>query len=118
MRHFASRLRISHRIYLLVGLMTVGCCFLLAFAAYHIANSMFEQRGEQTRRLVESAHSMVMAYAQLVKAGKMATADAQREALERLSSMHYDNDEYFWVNDLSGVVLAHPKRNIVNSNMI
>ncbi len=118
MKFLSSHLKLTHRFYLLVGLSTLGCCILLGFAAWHLSNTLFQERGEQTRRLVESAQSIAASYAALAKAGEMTVDDAQKEAIKDLSSMRYDKDEYFWINDTSGVMLAHPKKALVGTNVL
>jgi methyl-accepting chemotaxis protein len=118
MKFLSSRLKLTHRFYLLVGLSTLSCCILIGFAAYNISTVIFTERGEQTRRLVESAQSIATSYASLVKAGEMTVDEAQKEALKSLSSMRYDKDEYFWVNDTAGVMLLHPKTSMVGTNML
>ena len=119
MRHFASRLKIAHRFYLLVGLFLLGSCSILAVAAYNVSSVLFQERGEQTRRVVEAAHSLVVSYANLAKTGQMTVDEAKQQALAHLSAMRYDKIQYFWVNDMSGVVLMHPTSpNLIGTKII
>jgi methyl-accepting chemotaxis protein len=58
--------------------------------------------------LVETAYSVVADAMARAQAGEMTEQAAQQQALSRLSRLRYEKDQYFWVNDMSGVMLMHP----------
>ncbi|WP_395702702.1 methyl-accepting chemotaxis protein [Aquabacterium sp.] len=61
-----------------------------------------------TRQHVEVAHGLI-AWAQGEEAaGRLPREQAQRQALQALSQLRYDGQEYFWVNDMQPRMLMHP----------
>lgn len=103
-----SRLTITLRIYLLVFLAALGMGSVLLVASQEINESLFSSRSEQTRRLVESAASLLKEYTQRASTGEMSIEEAQKRAMDRISQMRYDGTNYFWINDLQGKMVMHP----------
>jgi methyl-accepting chemotaxis protein len=101
-------LKVSSRLYLIVAMLVAGLAMLLAVASFDIRQALFESRGEQTRRLVETAHSVVSHYQALARSGEMSEDAAKRLAQQQVSLLRYDGDQYFWINDMSGMMLMHP----------
>ncbi len=46
------------------------------------------------------------------------TRQMQKQALEEISGMDLANKNYFWINNLQGVMLAHPNPKLVGKNVI
>jgi len=103
-----ARVKIAVRIYLLIAIVAIGMGFIFEQSVGMIKEALFEQRNEQTRRLVESAASLIQDYVKEVKAGDEPEEEAKRMVLKRLSKLRYDKDEYFWVHGLDGKMLMHP----------
>ena len=102
------RRSIGRRLSLIVLIIALGMAGTLALTSREVSNALFAEKGQETRRLVETAHSLVAAYQRIAAAGKMTEAAAKDEALDRLSQLRYDGQQYFWVNDLDGKMLMHP----------
>jgi len=61
-----------------------------------------------TRQHVEVAHG-VLAWAHARQlTGELTQQDAQDVAKKAISGMRYDTNEYFWINDMTPVVVMHP----------
>ncbi|WP_301103093.1 methyl-accepting chemotaxis protein [Propionivibrio sp.] len=81
---------------------------LLAGVLYSERALLLNDRKDKVRSLVESAHSVVAHFEDQARQGKMPVEAAQGAALAALRSMRYDNNEYFWVNDMAPKTLMHP----------
>ncbi|HYG89301.1 MAG TPA: methyl-accepting chemotaxis protein [Azospirillum sp.] len=99
------------------GKLTVMACAamlgMLVVAVVSLANlraQLMQDRETKTQNLVESAVSLVKRYADLADKGSLPEAEAKRLALESVVALRYEGDNYFWVNDLDGILLAHPHR--------
>jgi Methyl-accepting chemotaxis protein len=103
-----GRLRIAHRVLLVVVVMALAVPAVLGFAAYSFNRVMMAERGETTQKLVEVANSVVKSYLASVQAGEMTEAEAKQQALRQLAALRYDEVQYFWVNDMQGTMLMHP----------
>lgn len=99
---------IARRLYLIVLIMAFGMVGVLALTARNVSSALFAAKETETRHLVQTARSLVAEYQTLAKSGKITEATAKKEALERLSGMRFGHGEYFWVNDLNGIMLMHP----------
>ena len=124
MKPAASRLlffdrTIGRRLYLTVAIMALGMLSVLAIAAGETRDSLFAAKGTETRHLVETAQSLVADYQRRAALGEMTETAAQQEALTRLSRLRYEKDQYFWVNDMAGLMLMHPTSpQLVGTNVL
>lgn len=69
---------------------------------------LLSSKKEEIRTLVEAAHSIVSAYHHRSAAGELKEEQAKQLALERVGSMRYGKSGYFWINDMTPVMLMHP----------
>jgi methyl-accepting chemotaxis protein len=99
---------IGRRLYLIVLTMVLGVLGILAFSAEQTSQALWAAKGTETRHLVETAYSVVADSMAAAQRGEMTEQAAQQQALARLSRLRYEKDQYFWVNDMSGVMLMHP----------
>ena len=113
-----ARLNVNARIYLLIGIAGLGIAGIFIISASSIATALKHEREEQTRRLVETATSMINKYQTHAKAGEISEEEARKRALDSISALRYDSDQYFWVNDWDGNMLAHPRKELVGTNIL
>jgi methyl-accepting chemotaxis protein len=118
MGSWLSNLKIIIRINLLILIASLGLLSIVIVSWNSIENSLTEGRNEQTRRLVEVAYSSIESYIRRAKAGELTVEDAQKRALATILNLHYDGNEYFWVNDYDGKMLSHPTEKLVNTNVL
>jgi methyl-accepting chemotaxis protein len=102
------------RIKLLPKVFSIGLIVILAFVAVtsffiipEIRTVMFEGKKEDVKYLVSAAESQVERYYELSEEGLMTEEEAKAAALQAISFMRYEGDNYLWVNDLSKI-LMHP----------
>lgn len=81
---------------------------LLGWFYLQIRDSVFASNKMKTKHVVESAFSAVDAYAKKVKAGEMPEPEARKKALDAVKMLRYDENNYFWVNDMSPRMIMHP----------
>ncbi len=101
-------LTISQRVLGLVGLMAVGMIVLTAAGLWTLHGEIMREKHEETRRLVEVAHSLVADLHGQAEAGLLTEEEARSRALARLKGLRYDGVQYFWVNHIDGTMLMHP----------
>ena len=58
--------------------------------------------------LVQEAISVVASYEKQVDAGTLAKEDAQKQAVERIAAIRYNEKDYIWINDLTPRMIMHP----------
>jgi methyl-accepting chemotaxis protein len=105
-----SRLSITRQFILLgvVGVMiTLVTLIVGLLAVYNVA---LDAKKTQIRSMIEASVTSVEGFVTLAKEGKLTTAEAQREALVSIGAARYDNGDYFYIYDYTGLTIAHPNR--------
>ncbi|MCB4358173.1 methyl-accepting chemotaxis protein [Quatrionicoccus australiensis] len=90
-------------------LATIGALIVL-FAVLLIngKSQMLGDRQDKVRNLVEVAQATVANYEKEASEGRMSVDDAKKAAINTLRAMRYDKVEYFWINDLTDLMVMHP----------
>ncbi|WP_068711639.1 methyl-accepting chemotaxis protein [Vibrio tritonius] len=99
---------IATRQYLMIGITTILLLipFMLMLSSYQ--TDLMEAKKTKTRHLVESASSILAYYHQQQSEGKLSEADAKQQAKSVINQIRYDQGDYFWINDLTPVMVMHP----------
>lgn len=84
------RMTVSMRIYLIIGFTILGMSIVTMLATRSIEGSLMDARREQTRRIVEIATTLTAEYKARAKTGEMTVEEAQKRALQRISTLRYD----------------------------
>ncbi len=99
---------VATRLRLLAGLSALGVLGVaigLLWAAY---GQKLEDRRTAVRQTVEVAHALLQWAHEQQTSGKLDADAARQQALSALDRLRYGNNEYFWVNDMAGVMVHHP----------
>jgi hemerythrin-like metal-binding protein len=67
-----------------------------------------EERQDKIHDLTEAAYSLIAHYHDEATAGRLGEADAKQMALAAVRALRYGGNEYYWINDVKGVMLAQP----------
>ncbi len=119
MRVSMPTLTISRRLYLLIGISFLGMLGIVAIAGYDIKTLLTEERMDRTLRVVEVARSLVTDFHSRAQSGEMTVEEAKAQAMRALSRLRYDGDQYFWINDMDGMMLMHPTvSKLVGTNIL
>ncbi|WP_162138080.1 methyl-accepting chemotaxis protein [Pararhodospirillum photometricum] len=111
-------MKISLRLLLIVMAALLGMTVSGLLSLYDARDGLLEERKIKTREFVELAVSLVQAAHERVRAG-VPEATAKADALARLQELRYDKTNYFWINDLDGILLMHPHRaNAVGTSVL
>ncbi len=85
-------------------------CFSLAFIwAYNkMKRNLYDSKRLKTRHLVESAWGIMDHYAKQATAQKISTDEAHQQAKEVIRNLRYEENDYFWINDIYAKMIMHP----------
>ncbi|MBF0680019.1 MAG: cache domain-containing protein [Devosia sp.] len=100
-------LKISSRIYLLVGLMVLALAVTAWIGVHQVNTTRDELRGVELQAITEAAASIVNGQYERFERGEQTEAEARQNALAALQDLRYRGNEYMFVNDLTGIVLMH-----------
>ncbi len=110
---FLQNVKVFQKVLLLGVIIIVAFTALLAAYIYPIyKNSVFAQKEEQTKNMVNSAAAVLEHYVELEKNGTLTTEAAQSAAMDAVRYMRYDNGNYFWINDVNLKLIMHPNVSI------
>jgi methyl-accepting chemotaxis protein len=116
---YLDKLTIKNRlnlITLIVGLMVLLVTTVLN--AWSLNENLFQEAKIKLSNVVDNAESVVKMYQIKVKDGDLTLAEAQKQAKHTIQNMQYDGDNYIWVNDYEGIMLVHPKAELIGTNIL
>ena len=99
---------INRRLGILMGIIAVGISIGLGMALFELRTLLLDEKVHQLVRLVEAAQSLATDQYRRAQRGETAQASAQQAALQAISALRFDKDNYFWVSDTSGKMVMHP----------
>ncbi|SEK80250.1 methyl-accepting chemotaxis sensory transducer with Cache sensor [Pseudomonas sp. NFIX51] len=102
------RMSISRRLWLILivavlMLMTLGMLMLK-----QIRDDLYQAKAQKTQHVVQTANGVLAYFQGLESAGSLDRATAQKQALSAIRNLRYDQSDYFWINDLTPVMVMHP----------
>lgn len=107
-------LSISRRLWLVL---LVAVLMLLAMAGAmlkQINGDLYAAKAEKTMHLVQAASGVLAYYQGLETAGTLTREQAQQQAMDAIRGLRYNQNDYFWINDLRPVMIMHP----VNAKLV
>ncbi|WP_448188801.1 methyl-accepting chemotaxis protein [Azospirillum sp. sgz301742] len=104
----AYSLKLRGRLTAMASVALVGMIMIAVVALTSLRAELMNDRQMKTRDLVDAASSLALKYAELARTGAMPAEQAKKAALEAIGTLRYEGTNYFWVNDLDGVLLMHP----------
>ncbi len=108
MLELMRKLNINQRLWLLVLSAVAGIGLLTAFTLFEYRTTMINERALQTRKLVETMESVIRSFYHKEKVGLMDRDLAQKQAMIAIRSIRYDDNNYFWINDMDSRMVMHP----------
>ncbi|MBE2315307.1 methyl-accepting chemotaxis protein [Solirubrobacter sp. CPCC 204708] len=69
-----------------------------------------EARQDKVRDLTNTALTTIAGFQAREQAGELTRAQAQAGAIAAVKSMRYGDNDYFWINDMRPVMVAHPMK--------
>lgn len=107
---------------ILLSFLVTSSIFIILSGAYSVANLvqlnktetkvieklLFDNYNKMIKSEVETAICVLNIYYDNYKEGKMTEKEAQEAAKKEIKKLRYDKDGYFWIDDITGVLIAHP----------
>ena len=108
MIHALERMRVDHKLWLVLTLTLAGMLIVSAVSLYSLEHNLLEDRKIATKHVVETVWGVLEQYEQRVRAGELSTEEAQRQAVATIKALRYEGKEYFWINDMHPTMVMHP----------
>ncbi len=116
MYKFLMRFSISVRLFLIVLAAVIALITLISLNALQLREEMMAEKRLKTRHLVESAYGTLEYYHKLSTTAAMTEDAAKKAALKQISTLRYEEKEYFWINDYSPRMVMHPMKPALDGN--
>ncbi len=114
MYNLLGNIKIKYKLWVIIGLMAMGTAVLISVSLMSLKDNLLEDRKIKTKHVVETVHGFLDHYYGLEKSGQLTREQAQQAAQKAIESLRYDQDEYFWINDMNAVVVMHPIKPALN----
>jgi methyl-accepting chemotaxis protein len=111
---FLRHTSIRTRLFLLIFVVTAASLIPLFVTISDYKNDLINAKQTKTRHLVENTHSLIEHYYRLQSTGALSESDAQSAAKGAVSALRYEQSDYFWINDLTPVMIMHPMKPALN----
>ncbi len=99
---------LKNRIRVIVAVAAIGLLALAGLWLKSERSGLLSERMQSTKNLVNIPYSVLVEQYKLETEGKITRAEAQKRALDAIRTMRYEDDNYFWVNDMHPTMLMHP----------
>ncbi|MBE7637877.1 HAMP domain-containing protein [Sneathiella sp. P13V-1] len=86
----------------------IGIALIGTVGSMSISTTLYQDREETLRNIIESNLSIVAHYHKLASSGALTEEDAKTRALSSIEAVRYNETDYLWINDLDGKMLMHP----------
>lgn len=80
---------------------------LLGYFLPVVGNSLLQEKRVATQSVVEVVYGVIEYWGDQVSVGTVTKEMAQEKAKEEVAKLRYQNNEYFWINDLQPVMVMH-----------
>ncbi|WP_457442118.1 methyl-accepting chemotaxis protein [Roseateles sp. P5_E4] len=101
-------LRVSRRLALQTFGAVLGVLLVAGFLLFSERALIMNERQQAVKQAVEVAHGVVSHFHAQVAAGKLSEEDAKKAALVAVKGLRYGGSEYFWINDMTPLMVMHP----------
>ncbi|WLH87439.1 methyl-accepting chemotaxis protein [Pseudomonas sp. FP2338] len=98
---------ISRRLWLILIVAVLMLLTLGLLMLKQIHDDLYQAKRQQTQHVVQTASGVLAYYQNLEKTGVLTREAAQQQALSTVRGLRYDHDDYFWINDLTPVMIMH-----------
>ncbi|MGY2377384.1 methyl-accepting chemotaxis protein [Pseudomonas sp. SDO524_S393] len=98
---------ISRRLWLILIVAVLMLLTLGLLMLQQIHGDLYQAKRQQTQHVVQTASGVLAYYQNLEKTGVLTREAAQKQALSVVRGLRYDHDDYFWINDLTPVMIMH-----------
>jgi methyl-accepting chemotaxis protein len=99
---------ISRRLWLILIVAVLMLLTLGVLMLKQIHDDLYQAKAQKTQHVVQTANGVLAYYHGLEAAGTLSRDAAQKQALSVVRGLRYEQNDYFWINDLKPVMLMHP----------
>ncbi|ABV36592.1 methyl-accepting chemotaxis sensory transducer [Shewanella sediminis HAW-EB3] len=113
------KVKISTRLFIMLGLSIVATIFMFLFALISIENLLVAEKEAKLSSLADVGEKVIFRYYQSAQAGEMTEEEAKQGAILALNELRYAGKEYYWTIDTNGVMIQHAfAKKLIGTNVL
>jgi methyl-accepting chemotaxis protein len=98
------------RLYAIIGIAFIAFFAVSFYQTFHLKRALESERSLDLKHLAEVATGILQEEYAASEAGQISSGEAKKRAASRLSKLRYDQQGYFWINDLEPKMIMHPMK--------
>ena len=106
---------IAKKLAILIASAVGGVAILTALFLYSERALIMQERKASVQQAVEATHGLLGHFEQQAAAGKVTRDEAKKMALDAIRDLRFSGTEYFWVNDMTPMMIMHPIKPELNN---
>jgi len=103
-----KNLKISTKLYSLFAAGILTFILGLTFSLFYAYNKVETERRGSLISMNETAISIFEKYHEMEQSGTLSREEAQARSMEVVGAMRYGTAGYFWINDMTNIMIMHP----------
>ncbi len=72
-----------------------------------VEKKLMDEKKNATKNVVDVAYTLVASFEARVKSGELKLGEAQKRAIASVKSLRYQGNEYYFINDMNGIMVMH-----------
>ncbi|AZC26778.1 Methyl-accepting chemotaxis sensor/transducer protein [Pseudomonas sessilinigenes] len=108
MMNSLRKMSISQRLWLILVVAVLTLVTLGVMMLKQIHDDLYQAKAQKTQHVVQTAAGVLNYYQGLEASGSLSRGQAQQQALQAVRGLRYNQNDYFWINDLTPVMIMHP----------
>jgi methyl-accepting chemotaxis protein len=113
-----GRMRISHRLLLLVPVLLITLVTTVSLGMSELRQSLLDDRREAVKNLVQVGSNVLAIWYAREKSGALSREAAQKGAVEELTRLRFADNNYFFAQNYEGVTVLHADPALVGKNRL
>ena len=103
-----SNFSIAAKLRLLMILVAIALCIPTVFDLFTLRSTLLDDRKENIRQIIDMAETSIAHLDDKVKSGDLTEQEAKQQALEAISRLRFNGDNYVFIMDANGTIVMHP----------
>ncbi|MGX9418696.1 methyl-accepting chemotaxis protein [Vibrio sp. WJH972] len=110
--------KIRTRLYLLLIATIIMVLIPFAKVMQDYRHDLMVDKEVKTRHIIEVSHGVLDYFHRQHDDGKLSLEQAQTEAKNAINKLRYEENDYFWINDLTPTMVMHPIKPALNGKNV
>jgi methyl-accepting chemotaxis protein len=103
-----KNLKLFYKILILNVAVILAFCLTIGFIYTRVRDNFHAQKQSEVKHAVESTQTIVEYFVKKSTSGELAREEAMNLAKAAIKNSRYDDNNYFWINDLTPRMVMHP----------